>query len=91
MGASTNMSIRMDPDLKREAENLFADLGLNTTSAITIFLRQAVRTQGIPFEVSRNKPNAVTLAAIEEAERITYDPNVKAYTDLDEMFADLKA
>jgi len=90
MNATTNVSIRMDADLKRQAEDLFADLGLNMTAAMTMFLRQAVRKQGIPFEISR-APNAETVAAMREAERIVHDPNVKGYTDLDELFRDLKA
>ncbi len=87
---TTNVSIRMDSELKKQAETLFADLGLNMTTAMTIFLRQAVRTQGIPFEITRT-PNAQTIAAMKEAERIARDPNVKGYTDLDELFRDLKA
>lgn len=90
MSESTNVSIRMDVQLKKQAEELFADLGLNMTAAMTMFLRQAVRTQGIPFEVSR-VPNAETIAAMKEAELIARDPNVKGYTDLDELFRDLKS
>ena len=90
MNATTNVSIRMDVDLKKQAEELFSDLGLNMTVAMTMFLRQAVRSQGIPFEVSR-VPNAETVAAMLEAERIATDPNVKGYTDLDELFRDLKS
>jgi DNA-damage-inducible protein J len=80
----------MDSNLKKQAEDLFADLGLNMTVALTMFLRQAVRSQGIPFEVSR-VPNAETVAAMREAERIAKDPNTKGYTDLDALFKDLKA
>lgn len=83
MSATTNVSIRMDIDLKKQAEELFSDLGLNMTVAMTMFLRQAVRNQGIPFEISR-VPNA-------EAERITYDPNIKGYTNLNELFKDSKS
>ena len=90
MNTTTNVSIRMDVDLKKQAEELFADLGLNMTVATTMFLRQAVRSQGIPFEISRN-PNAETAAAMLEAEQIARDPNVKGYTNLDELFRDLKA
>jgi DNA-damage-inducible protein J len=86
---TTNVSIRMDSNLKKQAENLFADLGMNMTTALTMFLRQAVRSQGIPFEVSRI-PNAETLAAMKEAERIAKDSNVKGYTNLDALFKDLK-
>jgi DNA-damage-inducible protein J len=90
MGVTTNVSIRMDVDLKKQAEELFADLGLNMTAAMTMFLRQAVRNQGIPFAISR-VPNAETIAAMLEAERIIHDPEVKGYTDLDELFRDLKS
>ena len=87
---TTNISVRMDSHLKHEAEELFADLGINMTTALTMFLRQAVRTQGIPFAISR-LPNAETIAAMKEAELIGRDPNVKGYNNLNELFEDLKA
>ena len=90
MNESTNVSIRMDTQLKKQAEELFSDLGLNMTVAMTMFLRQSVRCQGIPFEISRI-PNAETVAAMFEAEKAARDPNVKGYTNLDELFRDLKA
>ena len=90
MNTTTNVSIRMDVELKKQAEELFSDLGLNMTVAMTMFLRQAVREQGIPFGISRI-PNAETSAAMLEAERIAHDPDVKGYTNLDELFKDLKA
>ena len=51
--ANTNLNIRVDEDLKRNAEILFADLGLNMSSAITIFLKSAVDYRGIPFEIRK--------------------------------------
>ena len=48
----TNMSIRVDEDIKREAEVLFAKLGLTVSAATNVFFRQAVRTQGIPFPLT---------------------------------------
>jgi DNA-damage-inducible protein J len=80
----------MDSELKKQAEDLFYDLGLNMTTAMTMFLRQAVRSQGIPFDVTRI-PNAETLQAIEEGRRIARDPNVKGYRNLDDLFRDLRA
>ena len=47
--AQTNISIRVDEDVKKDAETLFAKLGLTLSAATNVFYRQAVRTQGIPF------------------------------------------
>ena len=44
-------SIKIDPDLKQQAQSLFESLGLNLSSAVNLFLRQAVREQAIPFRV----------------------------------------
>jgi DNA-damage-inducible protein J len=49
--AQTNLTIRIDEDLKRDAENLFNRIGLNMSSAIHVFFRQAVGAQAIPFEL----------------------------------------
>jgi len=54
--AQTNISIRIDEDIKKEAESLFANLGLTLSSATNVFFRQAIRTQGIPFPLSMTTP-----------------------------------
>ncbi|MBO7700062.1 MAG: type II toxin-antitoxin system RelB/DinJ family antitoxin [Eubacteriaceae bacterium] len=64
-----NITLRVDEDLKKQAEELFSDLGMNLTTAFCVFLRQSVREQQIPFQVSRNVPNEVTLAAMDAAEK----------------------
>ena len=89
-GNTTNVTIRMDADLKAQAEELFAELGMNLTTAFNVFVRQSLRQGGLPFEVKLEKPNKETIAAMLEAERIAKDPNVKGYNNLDELFADLK-
>ena len=88
--ATTNISIRMDSDVKARADALFAELGMNLTTAFNIFVRQSLREGGIPFEVKGGQPSKETIAAMVEAERIAKDPSVKGYTDLDKLFADLK-
>lgn len=90
-GATTNISIRMDADLKAQADTLFAELGMSLSTAFNIFVRQSLREGRIPFDISLNQPNQELVAAMLEAERIAKDPSVKAYTDLDKLFADLKA
>ena len=56
--ATSNVTIRMDKDLKDQADELFTDLGFNFTTAITAFVKQAVREQKIPFVISRDIPPA---------------------------------
>ena len=55
MGDTTSMNLRIDKKLKKDAETLFETLGINMTTAINIFLKQAVREQGIPFQITANK------------------------------------
>ena len=57
--ATTNLNVRVDENLKKEAETLFAELGLNLSSAITIFLKSSVDYRGIPFEIRKTERNAV--------------------------------
>lgn len=54
--ATTNISIRMDTELKAQADALFAELGMNLSTAFNIFVRQALREGGIPFRISLNSP-----------------------------------
>lgn len=91
--ATTNINVRVDSLLKKEAESLFSDLGLNMSSAITLFLKSAISSNGIPFEIKRRKPNAETLAALAEYEEMKKNPEkYKRYDSfqeaLDEVFAD---
>lgn len=87
---TTNINIRMDSDLKAQADALFSELGMNLSTAFNIFVRQSIRDGGIPFEITLNQPSKDTIAAMLEAERIAKDPSVKGYNDLDELFAELK-
>lgn len=89
-GNTTNISIRMDADLKAQADALFSELGMNLSTAFNIFVRQSLREGGIPFEIKLDQPNKETVAAMLEAERIAKDPSVKGYKNLDELFAELK-
>ena len=87
---TTNINIRMDSDLKAQADALFGELGMNLSTAFNIFVRQSIRDGGIPFEITLNQPSKDTIAAMLEAERSAKDPSVKGYNDLDELFAELK-
>ena len=86
---SSNISIRMDNDLKNAAEKLYSELGMNLSTAFNIFVRQSLREGGIPFKITTDTPNQETVSAMLEAERIAKDPSVKGYRDVDKFFEDL--
>ena len=68
MAQNSLIQVRIDETLKREADELFTDLGFDTPTAIRIFLKHAVKRHGLPFEVGHPTPNAETISAIEEVE-----------------------
>lgn len=73
--STTNINVRVDSDLKQSADSLFADLGLNMSTAINMFLKSAVSHDGIPFEVKRMAPNSETKAALAEYEEMKRNPS----------------
>ena len=90
MANTTNFSVRMDSDIKKQCEAMYSELGINLTTAINVFLRQSLRVGGFPFDVRMEKPNKETIAAMLEAERIAHDSSVKRYSDVEEALKTLK-
>lgn len=90
MANTTNFSVRMDSDIKKQCEAMYSELGINLTTAINVFLRQSLRVGGFPFDVRIEKPNKETIAAMLEAERIAHDSSVKQYSDVEEALKALK-
>ena len=91
--AKVSTNIGLDAELKKSAQELFADFGMDLTTAITLFLKQSVREQRIPFEIRRVQPNAQTLVALAEYEEMKQHPEkYKRYSTfqeaLDEVFED---
>ena len=64
--ASTNLNIRMDKEIKDQAEEIFNELGLNMTTAINVCLRASIRVHGIPFDLKLDVPQETTVAEGEE-------------------------
>ena len=89
--STSNISIRMDSELKAAAEALYEELGMNLSTAFNIFVRQSLRERGIPFKITECTPTHETVSALIEAERIAKDSSVKGYHDVNELFADLDA
>jgi len=87
---SSIVTIRMDSEIKKQAQAIFNDLGMDMTTAMNIFVRQVIREQAIPFRVQKNRePNRETLMALLEAERLASDPAAKRYT-VEEALEELK-
>ena len=86
--ATVSTNIKIDPVLKREAQELFESFGLSLSSAINMFLRQSVREQAIPFRVGNPLPNLETIKAIEEA-RKGFGLS-KGFSSVSELMEDLK-
>ena len=88
--ATTTISLRLDRETKRQAEELFQNLGLNMSVALNMFLTQAVYYRGIPFDI--RKPNAETLEALREMDEMRRHPeNYKTYDTVDEMMREILA
>lgn len=68
MANKENMTLRIEPELKEQAAKLFKALGLDLSTATGIFYRQALRYNGLPFDVRLGEPNEETYAAMEAAE-----------------------
>lgn len=86
---TVNVTFRVDSELKKQADSLFSELGMNLSTAFSIFLHQSVREQQLPFAVTKNVPNAVTLAAMEAAE---HDENMYGpYDSVSELMEALNA
>jgi DNA-damage-inducible protein J len=85
---TTNLNICIDAELKEQAEELFSELGMNMTTAINIFVRQAVRQGCIPFAIKLDVPNAETRAAMKEGEELI-KAGESRFNNADEMFEDL--
>lgn len=90
MTTTTNLNIRTDKEVKEAAEQIFNELGLSMTTAVNIFLRQTIRSNGIPFELKLNTPNHVTLAAVEEGRKIARNPEIRGCTSIKELRAALE-
>ena len=85
---NTTINVRVDSELKKEAETIFKDLGFGMTTAFTMFLKAVVRNNGIPF--SLEIPNETTLKAFQEVDEISSGKKgARKYHSSDELRKDL--
>lgn len=89
MANSVNINIRVDSELKRKAEAVYAELGMNLSTALNVFLRSSVRYGGIPFDLRLDAYNCETLAAMDDAAN---RKNLsKTFESVDALMEDLHA
>ncbi|MCM1063694.1 MAG: type II toxin-antitoxin system RelB/DinJ family antitoxin [Eubacterium sp.] len=89
---STNVTLRMDKELKQEADELFADFGLSFSNAVIMFVKQALREQCIPFKVTRagmEKYNEETRQAIKDVRERRHLS--RPFNTVEELMEDLNA
>ena len=83
--------IRIDSGVKKQANELFNELGLDMSSAVNIFLRQCILRGGLPFKVEVPQYSTELLSAADEAKRISRDPDVPGYTSMEDLKKALEA
>jgi DNA-damage-inducible protein J len=83
--ATIPTQIRIDATVKDQASRLFADLGMDMSGAVNIFLRQCILHGGLPFSVTLPRYNKETLAAMAEAKKVAEDSSIPGYTTIKDL------
>ena len=87
--STTTMTVRMDKEVKTQAQQIFGELGMDMTTAINVFLRQAIRHNGFPFDVRISTPNKVTQQVLED---IAHGRNLHGpFSSVSDLMDDLNA
>ena len=82
---SSTITVRVEDNVKKEASDIFKEVGLDMSTAINVFLKQVIRSNGIPFPVSAEIPNKTTLKAIKEADMCETD----SFSYIEDLMKDL--
>jgi DNA-damage-inducible protein J len=92
MAKTSNLNIRIDPEIKSAADGIFSRFGITVADAVNIFLHKAIMVGGLPFDMTLPQYNEETLAAMQEARDIA-DGKVyaKSYSSLQEMLDEINA
>lgn len=89
MARTSNLNIRIDPDMKKKAETIYSQFGITLTDAVNMFIYQSVNCNGLPFDLKlSNVPNIETLEAMEESQKII-ESGISRFKSAEEMFEDL--
>ena len=92
MPKTANINLRIEPDIKAQAEAVFSSLGITVTDAITVFLHASIMEGGFPFQPKQPRYNRETLMAMQEAREIMAGKvEAKRYSSLNDLMADIDA
>jgi len=91
MPKTASLNIRLDADVKKTAESIYAFYGMSLTDAVNVFIHHSCNIGGLPFDLRPMRPNSETLAAIAEAARISHSPSVKGFRNMEDLFMELDA
>lgn len=92
MAKTANINLRVEPEVKREAEELFGIFGISVSDAITMFLNVSIMQGGLPFELKQPQYNATTEQAIAETKAMMEGTRKsKQYSSPRELFTELDA
>jgi len=90
--AKVSTSISIDSEVKAQAQELFAEFGMDLSTAINVFLKQAIYERSFPFVIQREVPNSDTVAAMKEAEEMDRNPeSYKKYGSFSELLREVEA
>lgn len=92
MPKTANINLRIEPEVKAKADDVFSSLGLSVTDAINVFLHASIMEGGFPFQPKQPQYNRETRMAIEEARDIMAGKvDAKRYSSLTDLLADMDA
>ncbi len=92
MPKTANINIRIEPDIKAQAEAVFSSFGISVTDAINVFLHASIMEGGSPFQPKQPRYNRETLMAMQEAKDIMAGKiEAKSYSSVDALLEDIDA
>lgn len=90
MAKTANINLRIEPEVKKEAELLFNSFGISVTDAINIFIRTSLMEGGFPFQIKQPRYNHETEMAMNEARKIINgEIESKSYNSLSEILDEI--
>ena len=92
MAKTSNLNIRIDPEIKLTVDGIFSRFGITVADAVNIFLHKSIMVGGLPFDMTLPAYNGETITAMKEAEDIIIGKiKAKSYSSFQEMVDEIKA